>query len=69
MIYSLYELKNEDEKKEFLRGESSPIDQFLVIIGNANQGLSLQEIHVLDKIREYIIFLRNQEESIKDTTN
>jgi hypothetical protein len=36
MIYSLYEVKNDNEKEEFLRGEESPIDQFLVIIGNAN---------------------------------
>jgi len=26
MIYSLYELKNDNEKQEFLRGEESPID-------------------------------------------
>ena len=36
MIFSLYELKNDGEKQEFLRGEESPIDQFLIIIGNSN---------------------------------
>lgn len=69
MVYSLYELNSEDDKKQFLKAEASPISQFLIIIGTANQPLLLQEIHILDQVRDLIAFMRKQEEALKQTNN
>ena len=69
MIYSLYDLQSEEDRKQFLKGEESPLQQFLIIIGNANQPLLLQEIHILDQVRDLIKYLRKSEESLKQTNN
>ncbi len=33
MVYSLYEIQNDQEKSEFLKNSGSPIKQFMSIIG------------------------------------